>query len=84
MESVLNSKDDKKLSGIILTNGLDLGQPLLNKIKNSEIPFISSNEDSFKVTTRINKMTIKTEPNDIDKIPIIKENFKRIPRLRCN
>ena len=56
-------------------------QPLLNKIKNSEIPFISSNEDSFKVTTRINKMAIKTQPNDIDKIPIIKEISKEYLNL---
>lgn len=76
IESVLNSKDDKKLSGIILTNGFQLEQSLLNKIKNSKIPFISSNEDSFRVTTLINKMTIKTQPNDIDKIPIIKKISK--------
>lgn len=76
IESVLKLNAENKLSGMILTNGLQLDTSVLDKIKNAPTPIISSNEDSFKVTTRINKMTIKTQPNDCVKIPIIKEISK--------
>lgn len=77
IESVLSLNPDNKLSGILLTNGLHIDGTLLNQIKQSPTPFIASNEDSFKVTTRINKMTIKTQPNDSINIPIIKAISKK-------
>ena len=30
-------------------------------------------EDSYKVASKINNMTVKTQPSDEDKIPIIKD-----------
>ena len=77
IESVLSLNPDNKLSGILLTNGLHIDGSLLDQIKQSPTPFIASNEDSFKVTTRINKMTIKTQPNDSINIPIIKAISKK-------
>lgn len=77
IESVLSLNPDNKLSGILLTNGLHIDGSLLDQIKQSTTPFIASNEDSFKVTTRINKMTIKTQPNDSINIPIIKAISKK-------
>jgi BioD-like phosphotransacetylase family protein len=77
IESVLSLNPDNKLSGILLTNGLQIDGTLLDQIKQSPTPFIASNEDSFKVTTRINKMTIKTQPNDSINIPIIKAISKK-------
>ena len=77
IESVLSLNPDNKLSGILLTNGLHIDGTLLDQIKQSPTPFIASNEDSFKVTTRINKMTIKTQPNDTINIPIIKAISKK-------
>ena len=29
-------------------------------------------EESYNVTAKINRMTVKTQPNDSDKIPVIK------------
>jgi BioD-like phosphotransacetylase family protein len=74
--------ENQELVGVILTNGLSPKAALLEKIRSSKIPFIISNEDSFAVTTRINKMTIKTQPKDCDKISIIKEISKNNLNLK--
>ena len=71
-----SQRQNNELSGVILTNGIIPKAALLEKIQTSNIPFILSDEDSFSVTTRINKMTIKTQPKDCDKISIIKEIAK--------
>ena len=34
---------------------------------------ITVKRDSYEVASIINKMTVKTEPQDLDKIPVIKE-----------
>jgi len=74
--------EKKELAGVILTNGISPIATLLEKIRSSKIPFIISYEDSFSVTTRINKMTIKTQPKDCDKISIIKEISKNNLNLK--
>ena len=74
--------EKKELAGVILTNGISPKATLLEKIRSSKIPFIISYEDSFSVTTRINKMTIKTQPKDCDKISIIKEISKNNLNLK--
>ncbi len=74
--------EKKELAGVILTNGISPIATLLEKIRSSKIPFIISYEDSFSVTTRINKMTIKTQPKDCDKISIIKEISKNNLKLK--
>lgn len=60
------------ISGIILTRNI-LPDPRLIKLAGtSPIPVIMSDEESFKVASRINTMTVKTQPSDTDKIPVIK------------
>lgn len=74
--------EKQELAGVILTKGISPKATLLEKIRSSKIPFIISDEDSFAVTTRINKMTIKTQPKDCDKISIIKEISKNNLKLK--
>ena len=45
----------------------------MTMIQKTKIPVISCSEDSYVVASRINKMTVKTQPEDSDKIPIIKD-----------
>jgi len=60
-----------KLGGVVLTQGL-LPQPgLLKVMQGKNIPFISVKHDSYTVATRINDMTVKTEPGDSHKIELI-------------
>ena len=63
----------KLLSGIILTHNILPHSKLMIMIQKTKIPVISCSEDSYVVASRINKMTVKTQPRDSDKIPIIKD-----------
>ena len=38
----------------------------------TEIPVIAAREESYTITSKIHSMTVKTQPQDTDKIPIIK------------
>ena len=45
----------------------------MKMIEKTSIPVIVCEEDSYKVASKINNMTVKTQPSDEDKIPIIKD-----------
>ena len=38
----------------------------------TDIPVIATEEESYAVTSKIHGMTVKTQPQDTDKIPVIK------------
>lgn len=62
----------KVLSGIILTRDLHPHPKLMEMLGQTNIPVVAAPLDSFDIASRINHMTIKTQPQDVDKIPIIK------------
>ena len=60
------------IAGIILTRN-ELPHPkLMAMIAKTDIPVVICNEDSYRVASKINNLTVKTQPSDTDKIPIIK------------
>ncbi len=62
----------KVISGIVLT-GDTLPHPrLLELLAKTPIPVVAVDSDAYDVASKINGMTIKTQPGDDDKIPIIK------------
>jgi BioD-like phosphotransacetylase family protein len=61
------------ISCIILTRDIRPSPELLERIGKSRIPFISVSTDSYTVASRIHSMTVKTQPGDDDKIPLIKK-----------
>ena len=63
----------KCLAGIILTRNMLPHPKLMDMIAQTQIPVVISNEDSYAVASKINKMTVKTMPTDTDKIPIIEK-----------
>ena len=76
IQPCIKSNKASMLSGIILTNAITPNDATLEDIQTSEIPFILSNDSSYSVISRMNKMNIKTQPHDVDKISIIKEILK--------
>ena len=66
-------RSDKLIAGIILTRNILPDPKLMEMIEKTSIPVIVCGEDSYKVASRINNMTVKTQPSDKDKIPIIKD-----------
>jgi len=60
------------ISCIVLTNGIQPNSPLALRINHSRVPVILTRLDSYTVASRIHGMTVKTQPEDDDKIPLIK------------
>lgn len=62
----------KTVAGIILTHNVLPNNKLMDMISQTSMPVIACCDDSYTVTSRINKMIVKTQPSDSDKISIIK------------
>ncbi len=60
------------LSGIILTQGILPHPKILELLAQTNIAVIAADEDSYSIASKINNMTVKTQPQDRDKIPVIK------------
>jgi len=63
----------KVVAGIILTRSILPHPRLMEMISKTSIPVVLCSEDSYKVASKVNNMTVKTQPTDEDKIPIIKD-----------
>ena len=60
------------VAGIILTNDIEPHPKLRELLTQTDIPVITAAGESYTITSKINGMTVKTQPEDTDKIPIIK------------
>lgn len=63
----------KPLAGIVLTRNILPSPHIMEMIAQTSIPVVISREESYTVASRINSMTVKTQPQDSDKIPVIKK-----------
>jgi len=63
----------QSISGIILTRDIKPHPKIMEMLCETDIPLITVPRDSYEVASQINNMTGKTEPQDIDKIPVIKK-----------
>lgn len=76
--------DTKALAGLVLSGDLFPHQSVLDLIKASQLPAIASPLDSYAVANSIYSMTVKTLPEDtekIDKIQALVENHVEVDRL---
>jgi BioD-like phosphotransacetylase family protein len=64
---------EKSIAGIILTNDIPPHPKLLELLARTDISVIAAQEESYTITSKINSMTVKTQPQDLDKIPVIKK-----------
>jgi BioD-like phosphotransacetylase family protein len=62
----------KSIAGLVLTNDTVPHAKLLEFLAQTKIPVIAAKEESFTITSKIHGMTVKTQPQDTDKIPVIK------------
>ena len=61
------------IAGLIVTNDIKPHPKLAELLAQTDIPVIAAKEESYEVTQRINHMSVKTQPQDHDKFPIIKQ-----------
>ena len=64
---------DSKLAGILLTDGLRPQPGLIKMMNEKGIPSVAVSADSYSVTAKIERMTVKTDPGDEEKIKVIQQ-----------
>lgn len=79
------------VAGIILTRNVLPHPSLMEMLARTSIPIVISADESYAVASKIHSMTVKTQPDDADKIPIIQRLFADninmdmlVPRLRAS
>jgi BioD-like phosphotransacetylase family protein len=71
--SAASTSGARAIAGIILTNDILPHPKLLDLLAQTHIPVIAAVDDAYAITSKINAMTVKTQPQDLDKIPVIKQ-----------
>ena len=61
------------ITGLILTRSPSRNSKMAEFIKHTDLPVILCEDESFSIASKINNMTVKTQPGDADKIPLIQE-----------
>jgi len=69
----LAGQADEKMAGIVLTANLRPGPSVLKMIQSMPIPVLLAAQDSYEVASRVHDLTVKTRPNDAEKISLIRD-----------
>lgn len=80
----LSEPEGISIAGLVLSGDMKPSEPVLELIKHSNLPIITSPLDSYSVASGIHSMTVKTLPGDvekIDKIQIMIETHVEVDRL---
>jgi BioD-like phosphotransacetylase family protein len=67
----------ERMAGIILTGGLRPGPSVLKVIEKMSLPVLLAQADSYKVASKVHNLTVKTRPNDLGKISLIRDMIAR-------
>lgn len=62
-----------QMSGIVLTGNLRPEKPILSTIQKMKIPVLLAKEDSYEVASKVHDLTVKTGPDDKEKIELIRD-----------
>ncbi len=69
--STLTEADGNSIAGLVLAGDLLPHPSVLELLKHSDVPTITSPFDSYTVASSIHSMTVKTLPGDVEKIDLI-------------
>ena len=69
----IDSQAQDRMAGIVLTGGLRPSSSVLKVIQNMPIPVLLAQADSYKVASKVHNLTVKTRPNDAEKIALIRD-----------
>jgi BioD-like phosphotransacetylase family protein len=61
------------MSGIVLTGNLRPAKAILSTIRTMRIPVLLAKEDSYEVASKVHDLTVKTGPDDKEKIELIRD-----------
>lgn len=69
----IEAQSEDKMAGIILTGGLRPAEAILKVIRTMPIPVLLAKQDSYRVASKVHDLTVKTRPNDVEKIALIRD-----------
>lgn len=61
------------LAGIVLTGDLRPSKPVLELIQSMPFPVLLAREESYQVASKVHDLTVKTRPDDTQKIMLIRD-----------
>lgn len=68
-------KQGEHIAGVVLTSGMVPGEDVLEIMRARDVPFIATGLGAYDVASAINRMTVKTEVGDTDKIGLIQKHI---------
>jgi len=70
---ILAAAGDGRLAGIVLTGNLRPSSSVLKRIQDVPFPVLLAREDSYHVASKVHDLTVKTRPDDTEKISLIRD-----------
>lgn len=67
------SPKQPQLAGIVLTGGLRPGENVMKVIRGAGCPILLADQDSYEVASKVHDLTVKTRPDDTEKISVIRD-----------
>jgi BioD-like phosphotransacetylase family protein len=71
--AALDSGGISGLAGIILAGGTRPGMHIMNLLRQMKFPVLLAKGDSYEVTSKVHDLTVKTRPDDLEKIGVIRD-----------
>jgi hypothetical protein len=69
----LDGSEDQKMAGIVLTGNLRPNPDVLKVIRSMPIPVLLSEQETYRVASKVHDLTVKTRPSDAGKISLIRD-----------
>ena len=73
----LDGSEDQKMAGIVLTGNLRPNPDVLKVIRSMPIPVLLSEQETYRVASKVHDLTVKTRPSDAGKISLIRDLIAR-------
>ncbi len=71
--ATMDPGQDKTLAGIVLTGNLRPSAHVLKVIQEMHFPVLLAEQDSYEVASMVHDLTVKTRPDDAEKIAVIRD-----------
>jgi BioD-like phosphotransacetylase family protein len=71
--TMMPARATSTFAGIILTGNLRPGPGVMDIIRQLNYPVLFAKEDSYEVASQVHDMTVKTRPDDAEKISLIRD-----------
>ncbi len=75
--AALCGKSERTLAGIVLTGNLRPGESVLKIIQEMNFPVLLVKEDSYEIASKVHDLIVKTRPDDLEKISVIRDLIGR-------